>query len=311
MGATREKWTRVSKRNRCPICDSDHWCTISPDGEVCHCMRVEAGSVKRTGAGGFIHRLNGSRSPLSIDDHWRTGRVASQAGDRRSFPPSGFARAKNSTGSVPSVKPESVDFEAFFRKSFERAENGLRSKLAALLSVPEPMLRLLGVGWDGACWTFPMQLAGRVVGITRRPPTGRKRSVVGSHWGHYCPVDAPVGREDPLLIVEGPTDCAAAMAMGYAAIGRPSCRGLVQETVSVARGRAVVVVGDPDPPKGPQNRSPGREGAEELAMALVRPCRSVRVVYPPAQDLRDWYAAGGRRRDFERLAAATRPIGAW
>ena len=55
-----EKWTRVSKGHSCPVCKSDSWCTVSPDGAVALCMRVEAGSFDTKESGGgtaFLHRL--------------------------------------------------------------------------------------------------------------------------------------------------------------------------------------------------------------------------------------------------------------
>lgn len=36
-------WRESTKRDRCPVCDNDHWCAVSSDGRVVRCMRVVDG----------------------------------------------------------------------------------------------------------------------------------------------------------------------------------------------------------------------------------------------------------------------------
>jgi hypothetical protein len=40
---TATKWLRVSKRNRCPVCDKPDWCLLSEDGKAAICARIESG----------------------------------------------------------------------------------------------------------------------------------------------------------------------------------------------------------------------------------------------------------------------------
>jgi hypothetical protein len=56
--------TRVSTRNRCPICNRPDWCSVTRDGALAFCMRVADGSFKTARNGAFIHRLN-SAAPQS------------------------------------------------------------------------------------------------------------------------------------------------------------------------------------------------------------------------------------------------------
>jgi hypothetical protein len=56
-------WRRVSKNHPCPVCNSPDWCSITADGAVVKCMKVEAGSFKageqKDGALYYLHRLAG------------------------------------------------------------------------------------------------------------------------------------------------------------------------------------------------------------------------------------------------------------
>jgi hypothetical protein len=69
--------------------------------------------------------------------------------------------------------------------------------------------------------------------------------------------------------------------------------------VRLRRPEGVVIVADPDPP--------GLAAAEHLAGDLVKYAPAVRVVVPPAGDLRAWVAAGATRADLDRLVAAGPP----
>jgi len=48
-------WNRVSRRSPCPVCSKIDWCSVSTDGAVACCMRVESGRALRNG--GWLHRL--------------------------------------------------------------------------------------------------------------------------------------------------------------------------------------------------------------------------------------------------------------
>jgi len=48
---------RVTRRNPCPVCEKPDWCSVSEDGALAICMRVERDSLRRTKNGGFVHRV--------------------------------------------------------------------------------------------------------------------------------------------------------------------------------------------------------------------------------------------------------------
>jgi len=174
--------------------------------------------------------------------------------------------------------------------------------LAEALGVSYRALYRLGAAWapQHAAWAFPMRDGdGGIIGIRLRAMDGRKRAVRGSRAGLIC--DPSLTGNIPLLICEGPTDTAAAMTLGFSAIGRPSCRG--QEDLLRARLRLwrddVVIVADHDRPHERPDGSawrPGFDGAVDLATALRRPCR---IIMPPGKDIREWVRAGAQRSDIE------------
>lgn len=56
-GKSQSKLLRVTRRRPCPICEYLRWCSISEDGSIAICMRVQAGSIKETRNGGWLHIL--------------------------------------------------------------------------------------------------------------------------------------------------------------------------------------------------------------------------------------------------------------
>ena len=148
----------------------------------------------------------------------------------------------------------------------------------------------LRIGWSAepGAWSFPMHdEQERVRGIRLRTPGGRKFAVSGGREGLFYPHGLTF--LDRLLICEGPTDTAAALDLGFEAVGRPSCTGgtrLLRNLVSGKRPSEVVVVADGD--------GPGLRGAESLAATLVLCCPAVRIIQPPEgiKDLRAWLQAG-------------------
>ena len=134
---------------------------------------------------------------------------------------------------------------------------------------------------------FPMlDGAGRVVGFHTRSPEGEKRSIPGSNLGLFIP--KTFARGESVMICEGPTDTAAALDMGFNAIGRPSCRACVTLTKNFLPFYDAVIVADND------CHGAGLRGATELAKVLNRPPAKIKIVSPPGKikDLRDWVSAG-------------------
>jgi len=261
-------WRRVSRGEPCPICGRPDWCMISgPEGDptAAVCPRTE--SPRRAGEAGWLHVLRpGTRQMV------------------RSI-------------SIPLDDGPATDF-AKLAEACERAihvEPYRLARLAQVLGLSIESLQRLGVGWSArhGAYTFPMRRGdGTICGIRLRSPDGRKWAVRGSRQGLFVPdgIDAT----DRLLVAEGPTDTAACLDWGLAAIGRPSCSGGTRDVVAYVRQHRpseVVVLADAD--------EPGLRGAEALAGVLVAYTAAVRVVRPPAEtkDARGWRSTGASAKD--------------
>jgi phage/plasmid primase-like uncharacterized protein len=137
--------------------------------------------------------------------------------------------------------------------------------------------------------------SGKITGIALRYTDGKKSCLKGSHRGLTLPANWHHG-DSPILIVEGASDTAALVAMGIAAVGRPSARGgveaLLQLLVPLPSERQIIVLGEFDPK--PDGTWPGRGGAEHVAHALADGLRRpVTMSLPPARakDVRAWRAS--------------------
>ena len=244
------EWRRVSRRHPCPVCGRRDWCGVSADGEFAICMRVE--SDRPTKNGGWLHRLGDGDRPLPP-------------------PPRPKRRA-----------PPLLLVERW-RRWRDRTTPSQVAHLADSLGVDAEALTRLGAACtpEYGAWAFPMRDAeGHVIGIRLRGDGGRKWAVRGSRSGLFFD---PAADGDLWLICEGPTDTAAAMALGFATIGRPSCCGGTDLLKSFfgRRRTDVVIVADRD--------GPGLQGAQRLAKDLRRP---IRIVTPPVKDMREWVKTG-------------------
>jgi hypothetical protein len=261
-----EKMQRVTKNNPCSVCGKPDWCLYAEDGSAAICQRIQKNSLKRCGDAGWLHVLRDRPQSQRYSPH-------------RKF-------------TVPQDNTPVKDFRAL-QQQYSRQINGEQLKyLSQQLCVSEASLERLNVGFDGEAFTFPMSnTQGQIVGIRRRFGDGNKRAVTGSKTGLFIATE--LKKSGTLLITEGPTDCAAALDLGFNAIGRPNCNSKVDMTARFAKGRAIVIIGDNDPPKEDGSR-PGKEGAENLAEKLLLHCLSVKIVYPPGntKDLRQWLRAG-------------------
>jgi len=87
----------------------------------------------------------------------------------------------------------------------------------------------------------------------------------------------------PVIVVEGQTDVAAALDLGFVAVGRPSAEGGLAFLADLLIGRDVVIIGEND-------SGAGKAGMEKTFEALKARCSNIIKVMPPldAKDLRDW-----------------------
>ena len=284
-------WHNVSKKEPCPICHKTDWCNLSNDGAVCICHRVESPYVARSGSG-WIHRLRDVEKKVKVRGEGERWRGAFLQATRMSLP-------------LPIL-----DFGRVHRGYDGDAV--LVEGLATALGVDDEALKALDVRFNPfeECWSFPMRDAeGKIVGLRFRELGGSgKWSAKGSKDGLFYEANG-FAREDAsksereLVIVEGPSDTAAAISLGLFVVGRSSCQtgaALLRTLIRRVRPRVVTIVAD--------NDTPGIKGAELLAGQLV-PLHPVRVlVVPhPYKDLRAWYLTGGLTpKLFADVASAQR-----
>lgn len=281
-------WLRVTRRQRCPICDRPDWCSIAEEGDLIVCMRTESPYPCRSG--GWYHGDDAKR----IFDHDDRDRVAQ---------------------SKPRRKPTKADGPApdFAKLAADYVEKLTNIEMAAQeLGVSVRALERLQIGWNGKGYTFPMRNGReRVIGIRIRACKG-KWSVPGSRNGLFWPEGVYSGSDYPLMICEGATDCAALLYLGYDAIGRPSCMGGVDHVVEFLKGkrRDVVIMSDKDQPKQRPDGStwrPGQEGAARLAVEIRPLVKTLKIVKPPFhKDVRDWLRAGATRAVVEAVITNTK-----
>lgn len=258
-------WTRVTKSKPCKICGKPDFCTYSDTFYACMRIHDAPGRFKGAKNGSSLYWIDPSR-PMP-----------------ERAPPK-----------PPEPPPVHEDI-GWLAATYARALNGELSTLSESLGVSPLALARLGMGWDGEAATFPMfDAERRCVGVRRRFPDGRKLSVAGGHEGVFMPEGFP--EADDVLICEGPTDTAAALTLGFEAIGRPSCRGAVEITKALCAHVRCVIVADAD--------APGQSGAKALAEQL----RGAKIVTPPKKhkDMRGWLRAGVTRDEMKLIIRSTR-----
>lgn len=163
--------------------------------------------------------------------------------------------------------------------------------LADRLQLQVSVLNAIGAVYSQShqAYAFPMFMPdGELVGIRLRNDRGEKWAVKGSKAGLFVPWDSlHLLASRSIFLCEGPTDTAAAIQLGFFAIGRHACVGqeqLVNELISEACARHAYVVYD--------NDAPGVRGADKLCAQLKIPF--TRVI-PPAKDLREFVSEGGTK----------------
>lgn len=258
---------KTTKEEPCPVCERQS-CIVSPDGAVVMCFRVPDGSFKQTDRGGFLHRV--ADSPDWTPPRERTVRVE--------LPPDWTDQARGMAAST--------DFR-------------LITRFAKDLGVSTLALRQQWVSYHPGrdLWVWPMwwivRGEPRVVGMRLRSPSGRKFARKGSRGGLFVPATFGdrIGPAPFCVVCEGPTDAAAALSMGFLAVGLPSASGCLDRAVEALAGKPAVVIGDPDPA--------GRRSAELLQSRLG----NAPVIYPPnGKDLRSWSQDRAAKRQIEAAA---------
>lgn len=267
----KSEWFRVSKKQPCRICKNTDWCTFSED--VSCCMRVMSDKPMKNG--GWLHK------------------------DKEELPKY-FPPVKKSP--PPSV----IDFAFVHRFLVSRTTDKQWKELGIALGVAPLALKYLGAAWDPdtKAWVFPMHdEKKRVIGLRVRAMNGQKWSVAGSRAGLFIPTIPTLGQRQ-IMICEGPTDCAALLAMGFLAMARPSCLGceeMVNNFLAAEKIREAVIIADNDEPKERPDGThffPGQQGAEKLQKVLkVKSC----ILLPPCKDMREYLNRGGTMEGVNSL----------
>lgn len=279
MSTILRDFERVSRRLPCPVCgNSKSWCLVSRDRSVVMCPRVESGKFLGEVAG-YLHR------------------IGEPSGDR-------VARRQRET------EPRR-DFAEAASILQHAATNMIVKQAAVELGVSFESLKSLGVGYHAMAdaMAYPMWDSLGIAGIrfrAREPDEDgrhRKYSAIGTH-GNGVFLAHQVSAHPLAVIVEGPTDAAAAITLGFARVyGRPFCRGGNREVAHyLAHYPPDMVVIIPD------NDEPGKLGAGKLADELCGRY-DVRVVPPPdgVKDVRAWLAAGVTKADVVERAGCCEP----
>ena len=234
-------WHDVSKTSPCAICRKPDRCQRTVDGAI-RCFR--------------------------ITDPPPGYRVVKMCSDGTAIfrPSEDGARSTGLTRPTPPKPKESVrDWSRESTRFTESLTDDRLKELANELGVDPDALRAIGVGQVGRAWTFPERCgAGDIIGIATRRNDGTKGFRRSGKRGLIVPASVD-SLPDPVLIPEGPSDVAACLTYGLAAVGRPSNRGGVDHLAELLNGRDVLVIGENDRKvRNGKERWPGREGAEAV-----------------------------------------------
>lgn len=238
---------RVNRESPCPVCGKSDWCLVAEDKGVAICARVQSPLPK--GEAGWLHKLS--------DD---------------------FTRPAWRPVKRPVVKP-SVNWLEMCNRFRRACRLNSLSWLANELGVTIGALKRLRVGWNDQrrAFSFPMRDAnGKPCGIRYRSYSGAKFSETHSREGlFFLPADL---LSDYLVIVEGASDAAATIDLGFASvIGRANCRGNVEQIENLCRRlqpRSVVLIPDAD--------FVGVQGANQLRLRIERQSISVKTLVLPS-----------------------------
>ncbi len=193
---------------------------------------------------------------------------------------------------------DSPDWQEKQKECLENLRPDSARSFARELRVSQESLERLGLGFDEYAYTFPMRdSAGTLCGIRTRPVKGSKLTMAGGKRGLFIPEGVQPGRG--VLICEGESDTAAALTLGFRAIGLPGAGQAIAHAVNFFRRSKTslpCIIGDNDPA--------GKDGAENLAEAMLEEGIQCRVVYPPGDcsDLREWIERD--ELDFRALEGA-------
>lgn len=272
----REQIRPVRQSEPCPVCGGKDKCSLGDRGLIL-CGRQE-GDVP-----GFIHM-----GPSKKDPQWHQYR-------REDDPVVTADKVKPAQPARPRPNDQPAVVWPVMHDVCRAAFPGMRDELAEALGLPGWALDDVGFGWcvKDRAYTSPERDGdGRVVGLNRRFPDGRKLQMRGSGRGLIIP-ESFARAGGPILLVEGASCTAAGVAAGVCVVGRPSATGGVAHLNELLKrqpaDRPVVVVGENDQKQ--DGKWPGKDGAIQVAEGLAKAInRPVRWALTPdgMKDVRAW-----------------------
>lgn len=293
---------RASKEHRCPVCHSDHSCSVWSDGHI-FCWRTHADTpwyrwAKDVANGfGMLWPIDGDSAETSCAGSDVRRRGVQRAGRRDP--------ERNDRGDHNGDGKE-VNAEEIWMTAAVDAPDELAVLAHDVLGVSITSLNALGARYampkharDRPAWLMPEKTPqGTICGLARRFPDGSKKQWPGTKRGlaYTHGWDAEIA--GAILLVEGHSDTAACLTMGLTAIGRPSNTGGVEYLAELLAPAAiganvpVLIVAEND--RKPSGQWPGLHGAQQTAQALANLWeRPVWVALPPdgIKDTRSWLNA--------------------
>lgn len=316
-------WWNASKNDPCPVCGADHTCSSPPP---------------QAGKNGRLHLCHHAHNPVpgwrylgpAKDPVWHMHLPENsdwydqefiQSRDRRTASPA-IQPTRNGPKADDVVRPDFQRLHQWAAARMAPSTLELLGNLARDLHVTSESLAAVGCvrlprhkmldecridseGWK-TCWGFPEYDGhGAMIGILRRyDASGQKKMTVkGGQRGLSYDVsewtpDRIATDDRTIYVVEGPSDTAAATAMGLRVVGRPSNTGGAEHLSVLLRNVPawvkIVILGENDQDidaNGMRGDWPGRDGCNSVAGKLARTLnRPIHAILPPpeAKDVRDW-----------------------
>ena len=267
-------WTRVTKNNRCPVCNHVRWCSIrNEDGKV-RCMRPHQ-AVCPPG--------------WSIEHQYTDGGCL--FGDGSSSKPFDISRLKLPEPKISVIKH---DWNALLAKMQRSITTDLLKKLSKEIGVDEDVVASFGVGWNTrvCAYAIPMYNPNNeVVGIHLRKPDGKKLCVKGSTTGLFLSTLPGLSES---VVTEGATDAMAAAHLGLWPMGRSGASVATTMLQQVSKGLRVTVIADAD--------AVGIKGGKLLCDKLRYSADSVAMIVPSeGKDVREWLSLGATKEHVAHL----------
>jgi hypothetical protein len=291
---------RASSKSPCPICGRKKSCDSS-DLELYQCItRTEDDGLPVPGFVYVGRNKLGWGLWLREDVPRRSRPRARTDRDRGAITPTN--RVHHASPKIDEPRPPFGQLAGLYAE--EGRKNGKIADLANRLGVLEQHLVDLQCGWErsnyGGCWTFPERSAdGKVIGIgLRLSHESKKSSMRRSQRGLIFPLDlADRVANSPVapgvrLVVEGPSDVAAVMTMGLAAVGRPNNFGGGAEIARllkvIPKADRVIIVGEHD--RKEDGHWPGQEGARRVARDAAAIGSRLQIAFPESgtKDTREY-----------------------